>query len=198
MVEGPVQEAEISADFARRLYDRVAAWYESAERKAQLILTLSGLFVSFLTASVLRKPADLRQTTDSFGPETWALLALMSVTLLAAVLCAVLCLRSRVYKPVELRSELSQGGVRPDDPSTISPEFVWFFQYVAGLAPAALGRRLQGVDSDEEADILGVNVVPLARNVVAKHRWVNRGFALVGLTLVSFFCAGVSYAIRVS
>jgi hypothetical protein len=198
MVEVPPQQAEVNAEFARRLYDRVAAWYESAERKAQLILTLTGLFISFLTASVLRKPADLRATTERFGPETWALFALMSISLLSAVLCAVLCLRSRVYKDAELRSELARGGVRPEDPSTIGPEFVWFFQHIAGLAPAALGRRLQGVDLLGEANILAVNVVPLARNVVAKHRWVNRGFALVGLTLVSFFCAGVSYAIRVA
>jgi hypothetical protein len=197
MVETPGPDPEISVEFARRLYDRVAAWYESAERKAQLILTLAGLFVSFLTASVLRKPADLRATTESFGPETWALLALMSVFLLSSVLCAVICLWSRVYQDAELQEDLRKHGVRMDQPDTIGAESIWFFQIIAALTPEALGERLKQVDSAGEAKILGVNAVPLARRVAAKHRWVNYGFALVALTLVCFFCAGVSYAIRV-
>ena len=72
------QEVEWSLEYARRLYDRVLAWYESAERKAQLILTLDGLFLSFLTSSLLSKPADLRPVVERFGAETWVFLGFSS------------------------------------------------------------------------------------------------------------------------
>ncbi len=57
-------------DYAQALYDRLIGWYEDAERKAQLILTLDGIFLSFLSAFAFRKSADLRATTSDFGAET--------------------------------------------------------------------------------------------------------------------------------
>jgi hypothetical protein len=79
------------------LYDAVVAWYEHAERNAQLILTLDGVFLSFLAASAFKKSTDLRATTSHFGSETWVLLALMATSLIASIVSAVLALRSRMY-----------------------------------------------------------------------------------------------------
>src|SRR4051812_9109866 len=92
----PGAGTEAGLEYARRLYDRIIAWYESAERKAQLILTLDGVFLSFLTASVLTKPGDLHLIVDRFGAETWALFGLMCVALFLSIASAVGCLVSRI------------------------------------------------------------------------------------------------------
>ena len=63
-------DAAPQLDHVRALDDRVIGWYRDAERKAQLILTLDGVFLSFLSASAFQKAADLRATTARFGPET--------------------------------------------------------------------------------------------------------------------------------
>src|SRR5450755_962234 len=70
-------------------------WYQSAETKAQLVLTVNGIFLTFLTASVLASRDEAAQATAVFGPETWAFLAAMSLCLALAILSAVTCVASR-------------------------------------------------------------------------------------------------------
>lgn len=187
-----------SVQYARRLYDRVLAWYESAERKAQLILTLDGLFLSFLTGSLLAKPTDLRPIIERFGIETWSFFSAMVAALVLSIASAVLCSISRLDSRASLQRHYSEFRVSLDDPSTYGPEVLWFFQHVAGLNPEALQARMRDVASPSEVDALAHNVVPLARNVVAKHRLANLGFLFAGLVLVLFLATGVSYAIRVA
>lgn len=79
----------------RDLREHLGYWYSSAEAKAQLVLTVNGLFVTFLTAAALGTRADVVQATAVFGPETWAFLALMALCLALAILSAVICVASR-------------------------------------------------------------------------------------------------------
>src|SRR4051794_21903634 len=91
----PDEDSGMAArDFARRLYDRVIAWEEAADRKAQLILTLDGVYLSWLVGSILAKPSDLRPITARFGLETWVLAALVALALVASIGCALRCLVS--------------------------------------------------------------------------------------------------------
>jgi hypothetical protein len=179
-------------EHGQAMYDRVIAWYEDAERKAQLILTLDGVFVSFLSASVFKTSKDLRATTSSFGAETWALLGLMVVSLTVSIASAVIALRSRLYTRAELEDWFDHNGVKPSDETTYSPAVTWFFQDLANLQPEVLARAMRRVDADVAIATLAENVVPLARNVVRKHRWVNRGFFFFGLVLLFFLGAAVS------
>jgi hypothetical protein len=41
-----------SLEYSRRLYDNIVDWYKSAELKAQVVLSLAGVFTSFLIASI--------------------------------------------------------------------------------------------------------------------------------------------------
>ena len=185
-------------EYARALYERVIAWYESAERKAQLILTLDGVFLSLLTGSLLSKPDDLRPIIDTFGPDTWALFALMCVALVGSIGSAVSCLYSRIYRDTDLARFREQYDVDVDDPESYAPQAMWFFQEVAALKPEHVRARLRKAEPGFELDALAVQAVMLAGRVVQKHRLVNIGFILAGAVLVLFLLTGISYAARVA
>jgi hypothetical protein len=183
-------------DHVQALYDRVIGWYEDAERKAQLILTLDGVFLSFLSASAFKRKDDLQATTEPFGWETWVLLGLMAASLAISIVSAVIALRSRMYSQRALEEAFRARGVKRDDESTYGPAVTWFFQHVANLDPDRLAGALARAEPSFAVRALADNVVPLARNVVSKHRWVNRGFFFAGAVLVFFLGAVVSYVWR--
>ena len=185
-------------DYARAVYGSVLGWYESADRKAQLILTIDGVFLSFLTGTLLSSPDDVAALVDGFGPETWTLLALMGVALLGSLGAALLCVISRLHTPDELHARLAAAGVRLDDGSTYPPSAMWFFQLLAELDPVQAERRLLTVDAEFATRAVANEVLQLAPRVRVKHRLVNIGFTLSVVTLVCFLAAGVSYVIRVA
>jgi hypothetical protein len=190
------RERQVASEYARRLYERIVVWYESAERQAQLILALDGVFLSFLVGSVFSDPSELQSVVARFGPETWALLALMSLALVASIGCAIACLYSRIYSSAELDEIYGNEGVDPADPDTHTPEVMWFFQMIGGLDSGAFVNRVLTVDNEFEIRAVASNCIPLARNVANKHRWVNYGFFGAGLVLVLFLLSGISYTIR--
>jgi hypothetical protein len=182
-------------EHAQALYDRVIGWYESAERKAQLILTLDGVFLSFVATSAFRDPADLRAATAQFGPETWLAVGLMAAALTASIVSSVVALRSRLESPSDLARRIAADA---EARGTHGPANTWFFQHLAGLDPERLGRTLAGADSAFAVRALAAQAALLSRSVVEKHRWVNRGFFFAGTVLVSFLAAAVSYVARAS
>jgi Family of unknown function (DUF5706) len=182
----------------RALDERVIGWYRDAERKAQLILTLDGVFLSFLSASAFQASADLRATTARFGPETWVLLGLMAACLTLSIGSAVIALRSRMAPQSKLQRELEQRRPTPHDDATYGPAVTWYFQHLARLDPDALAGTLTRADASFAIQSLAHNLVPLAENVVRKHRWVNRGFFFAGAVLVFFLAAAVSYVTRIA
>jgi hypothetical protein len=190
--------AEPGLEYARRLYERVIAWYESAERKAQLILALDGVLLSFLTGSLLSTPDELRPIIEEFQMETWIFLALMGASLLASIGCAVGCVISRVYSRRRLDDILRHENVDPNRAETYTPGVLWFFQSVARLEPRGVYSRLLQAEQTLELEALATQVVPLARNVVAKHRLANFGFVFTGFALLWFLASGVSYAILIA
>ncbi|CAA9474897.1 MAG: hypothetical protein AVDCRST_MAG65-1051 [uncultured Solirubrobacteraceae bacterium] len=185
-------------DHVQALYDRVIAWYEDAERKAQLILTLDGVFLSFLSTSAFNSPGELRTITGQFGWETWTCLGLMATALVLSIISAVVALRSRLMTPSALEHDFRSRGVNPSDEATYAPAVMWFFQHVADLEPDAFARAMLRPDRDLAVRSLAASAVPLARNVVRKHRWVNRGFFFAGAVLLFFLGAAVSYVLRTS
>jgi hypothetical protein len=193
-----VTDATAQREHVQALYNGIVAWYEHAERKAQLILTLDGVFVSFLSASAFKKSADLRATTSHFGPETWVLLGLMAASLVVSIASAVVALRSRLYSRAELEHYLARHRVDTTTEATYGPAVTWFFQHLAELDPGVLAGVLRRADTDFVVRSLVASVVPLAQNVVRKHRWVNRGFFFAGMVLIFFLGAAVSYVWRIS
>jgi hypothetical protein len=179
-------------EYLRDLRADLGYWYGSAEAKAQLVLTVNGLFVTFLTASALGTRADVAQATAVFGPETWAFLALMASCLALAILSAVMCVASRGVSRSRLRRSLTRYAVDPDNADIYVPELAVFFGHLSSLKAGPLVERLRTGDQDFIIQAMASEIIALAPDVVVKHRWVNRAFILTGLTLGFFLCTGIS------
>jgi hypothetical protein len=190
-------EDQVLREYLRDLGADLRYWYQSAETKAQLVLTVNGLFVTFLTAAVLAGRPEAERATAVFGPETWAFLAGLSLCLGLAIMSAVTCLASRGTGRRKLRRLLSHYAVDPDKAETYAPELTVFFHFLTALKAAPFTERLRGADQDFIVQALASDIIDFAPYVAAKHRWVNRAFILTGMTLGFFLATGISYLIRV-
>jgi hypothetical protein len=136
-------------EYSRRLYENVVDWYKIAETKAQIILSLDGIFTSLLVGALFVKGPDLKDTLKFFGPETWIFLALMAACLVTAIICALVCLVSRVMprKEIQRRYGATLKNCPPDD---YPPEVMWFFQTISQLNEEFYTRQAGKVSSDLE------------------------------------------------
>ena|ERR1700736_159699 len=89
-------QASHSLEYERRLLAFTLDWYRSADAKAQVLLTLDGVFVAFLTATVFKRPQDLKPILDRFGTDTWIFMTLMSLSLAGSMSSALWSLWSRI------------------------------------------------------------------------------------------------------
>jgi hypothetical protein len=67
---------------------------------------------------------------------------------------------------------------------------------IALLEPHYIADVLKTADEDFERDALISEIILLSRNVLGKHRWVNRGWLFSALSLVSLLMTGASYVLR--
>ncbi len=82
-------------EYTRRVYDSVLDWYKNADAKAQVIFTLDGAFLTFLTGSIFNKDLE-----DVLGRISWVsgcLLAAMVLCLATSIISAIACLWSRIH-----------------------------------------------------------------------------------------------------
>ena len=68
--ERRLQDQKATLEYLRGVGEDLRYWYRAAEAKAQLVLTFNGLFLTFLTASVLAGHGQVSLTTAAFGAET--------------------------------------------------------------------------------------------------------------------------------
>ena len=184
------QTEHIGLEYARRLHALVLDWYRSAESKAQILLTLNGALLAFLTGSLFSRPSDLAQLAATTGMRTRVLLALMCVTLLSSVGFAISCVRSRLLSTRDLERDLAMVRSSPERP--YPADILAFFQHLSYLNSSVLAGTLRAADADFELEALSSQIVKLSRNVAEKHRAANRGFVFTGLSLLLFLLAGVS------
>ena len=190
MTEGhpSVGQAHLLRTFAQAL-----DWYKSADSKAQVILTLDGAFVTFLSTTVFTERDDVQQVIGTFGTDTWILLGLMCLALAYSIVSGLLCLQSRIYSPGELDEDFRKVRTNPDVAATYAPEVMSFFQHVGRLKPEALAERMRSADIDFDIRALSHEVIALSTNVARKHVWVNRAFLGGALTVGLFLASAASY-----
>lgn len=191
-VSGPAPGLE----YARSLFGNVTAWYENADRKAQVLLGIDGAFLAFLTSSVFAKPDEVTRLVKAFKADTWILLSLMCVALTASIISAIACLWSRVYRRRQLDEWWQRLKIETPKPESYAPEVMWFFQMIARLDKDGFRERLQAADPQFETRALASQIFELSRNVLRKHHWLNWGFTLAGASLILFMSAMVSYLAR--
>jgi hypothetical protein len=181
-----------SVEYARRVYDSVYGWYSSAETKAQVILSIDGAFLALLTAGIFRKPEELRDIVGAFSLTTGLSLLVMTGCLLTSIAAAIWCLRSRTLSADDLQRTLGSASQKGSGP--YPARLTWFFQYIAALNPDHLRDTLAQADATFEVEALASQIFALAVNVRDKHRAVNLGFLMTGLTLCAFLVAGCTFA----
>jgi hypothetical protein len=180
-------EASPTLEYSRRLYDNVLFWNASAERKAQVILTIDAVFLSVLSASLTSNAGQLRGTVKAFTPLTWTFLALMLIFLVGSLMSVVWVMHSIPKTP-----PLPEGYV---------PERMWFFKLIATLPDRDRFRaeiHRQAGDESFEIDALLSQVHIISELVSRRHRWVNYAFASTATALLMFAAATASYLVALA
>jgi hypothetical protein len=179
------EPATTGLDYARRQYANIREWYDNADRKAQLILTANGSFVTVLAGLALTKPGDVRDTVHVFGVETWLFFGLSALSVLVAFLAAAAVLWSRVS-----RQEL---GGRSGDPAR-----VWYIRVADAPNQPTFQDRLHTMTPAEELDAIAEEAIGLSRHVFVKHRFVDLGFFATTIALCTLLATAASYVIRLA
>ncbi len=193
--EKQVKEAAPGAlDYAHLVFSNVVDWYKNADFKAQIILTLDGALVTFLTTSIFKKPSDLLEVTSKLTPGTWLLLMAMCLTLCGSIASALMCLWSRVNVGIQRDSVLGverqkiAKGIKP-----YSPNVMLFFKTISWLDHDGFQEQLETIDIPFQIKALASQSFLLSERVYRKHVLVNAGFILVGVSLLLFLASGVNY-----
>ena len=175
-------------EYLRRVYVSTREWYVAVEKKAQLLLTANGAFVTIVLGTLLGR-AGTADADVRIGPAGVILFSVSGSSVVAAITCATLSLWSLHGNS---RADLEQLKVRPDEPASYRPEALWYFGHLALLQrEAAVDTLLRG-DRIDEAKALSYNLVDLARKVMRKHQWVNAGWALTAVALITLAGATAS------
>lgn len=186
-------------EYARRVYDRAMDWYKVAETKAQLILTVNGVFVTIGFGIVSAKPDDANVPTQNLGLETWAFLAVAVSALAGAIGAAATSLLSRHRH--NIKADFKRLDIDIENEKKRSPypvESLWYFGHLGSLPFRRAVNSFDQIDEDDEFKILTFHVVGLSRVVLRKHRLINAGWLLTSVALLSLLAAITSYAIRAS
>jgi hypothetical protein len=184
-------------EYARRVYDRVLDWYKVAETKAQLMLTVNGVFVTIGFGIFSAKPDNADVPTQDLGPETWAFLAVAVAALAGAISTAAVCMLSRHRHSIKAdfkRLDIDIRNGKRREPYPV--ESLWYFGHLGSLPFRRAVNSFDQIDEDDEFKILTFHVVGLSRVVLRKHRLINAGWLLTSIALLSLLAAITSYVIR--
>ena len=184
----------VALAYSNLVLETVMDWYRNADSKAQIILTLDGALVAFLTSSLFKRAEDLSSITRNFTWITWTLLAAMCVCLAGSILSALTCLWSRVFLGIKRDSVLGKerNYIRHGE-NVYSPNVMFFFKTICWLEHDRFQEQLAQVDEEFHIRAVGSQAYLLSQRVYRKHILVNAGFVLAGCSLILFLAGGISY-----
>jgi len=163
-------------DYARDLYKLIVDWYKNADSKAQVLLTLDGVFLTFLTTSIFTNPEESSKLFAMFTTTIWLFLLAMCACLTVSIFSAFACLWSRLYLPPTIDLVLHKQGIRPSEGKTYPSRALGFFQFIGHFQEYQFRERLNTLDHQEEMKILAFQLIEVSKNVTKKHFWVDCGF----------------------
>ncbi len=178
-----------SLEFVRRQWTEIIDWYKSADLKANIILTLDGAFLTFVSVSLVSQVEELGQVPLY----TLILLGLMVVTLTISLCCAIACIWSRIIPRGEIKDLFKKWKVDITDHTTYSPKTSWFFQTISALNETEFEKKMKMVDSSFERDAIAYQIYKVSGNVLDKHKYVNYGFTFAVATLLLFLASAVTF-----
>lgn len=192
----PTTHDSDALDYSRLLLERVIDWYKNADAKAQIVLTVDGAFLTFLTSSIFKNPAELTNITQNFTFFTWLFLVLMCVCLTLSIITALMCLWSRIFLFPKRDKVLIREREKIKEAGRYSPNVMLFFKTIQWLDHDKFQSELSGVDKEFEIKALASQSYLLSKRVYEKHWLINFGFVLTGASLIFFLASGISYLAR--
>jgi hypothetical protein len=176
---------DVQLEFIRNIYAETLDWYKTAEKKAEILLGILGGFIVFASGIMLANPNDTRLLLDYFAGPVLVGLLLTFTAILYALYAAYQCLKSRLdkktFEPIA------------NDDLYYPIERMYFFQHHAGHEPGKLFASLKQVDVEKEIAIYSSQIIALSKNVVLKHKWINRGLEAVCLSILLLLVSTVLY-----
>jgi hypothetical protein len=181
--------------YSRSVYASLIAWYKVADSKGQLLLTLNGIYITVLSSIVLVSPRDLVNRKTNLPPVTWLFLGAAALATVISILSAIESLHSRLSdaKLDNIRDHFFEPN--PGGPDHYRPAVTFWFGTIARLDRGIGLRMLRSADETFELEALTEEIFLLAPNVLAKHRWVNRGWVAAGASLLLLLAGTVSIII---
>jgi hypothetical protein len=183
-----------AVNYSNLVFANVVDWYKNADSKAQIILTLDGALVAFLTTSIFKVPSEVSLITQRFTTRTWLLLMAMCLCLVGSIISALTCLWSRIFLGAKRDSVLGRekkrikAGVKHYPPSV-----TLFFETISWLDHDKFQEQLLTTDAAFQVRALASQAYLLSKRTYVKHMSVNAGFILAGASLILFLASGVSY-----
>jgi hypothetical protein len=190
----PSLDHSAAVNYAQNLFATTIDWYKSADLKAQIILTLDGALIAFLTSSLFKTPSEVSQLTQHLTGRTWFLLMAMCVCLFGSIVSALMCLWSRIFlggkgdSVLELEKKQINESGKP-----YSPNVMLFFRTISWLDHDRFQEQLVSTDAAFHIRALASQSYLLSRRVYVKHMLVNAGFVLSGASFLLFLASGMSY-----
>jgi hypothetical protein len=180
-------------DYVCRLFNDVRDWYKNADLKAQILLTLDGVFLAFLMTMVTMKKDDLDKIVAQFNFYTWGFLALTAACLTLSIILAIRCLWARILPQNVIDRNLAQLERESKNRKIYLSKKMWYFQYISQYETEEFQEDLLEVDKELEIRAMGSQIVWTSKEAVKKYRSINYAFLFAGLSLIFFLAIGVSY-----
>ena len=191
----PDPNLEDSVEYIRRVFDHNLFWYKNADSKAEIILTLDGVFLGFVTSSIFIKQADLMEIMHRFTNLSWLFLGLMVLCLTGSIISSIFCLWSRIpiFTKRAQKKYFADNKIDAKNMKSYRPEVTFFFQKISWLEPFVYQKYMLSTGKKFEVSALALEVHTLSKNVLIKHKWVDIGFFLTGASLLCFLTFSISY-----
>src|SRR5262249_8462764 len=183
--------------FSRGVYTSTLDWYKVADSKGQLLLALNGVYITVLSSVTIASSQNMVKLHTKLPPVTWILLAGAAAATAISILMAIACLYSRLSDArldESLKEADPEGGVR------YRPAALYWFGTIARVAdvdPGAGLTMLRSADEAFELKAVTEDLFLLATRVLAKHRYVNKGWVAAGASLLLLLAAAVGTAIAI-
>jgi hypothetical protein len=181
--------------YSRDVYRSLIDWYKVADAKGQLLLTLNGIYLTVLSGIVIVSPQDLASREADMPLAAWLFLSGAALATSMSILSAIGCLHSRLSDANLNR--IRDRFIEADSPEhrRYLPAVTFWFGTIALLDRDVGLEMLRSADDAFELAALTEEILLLAPNVLAKHRWVNRGWIAAGVSLLFLLFATASIVI---
>ena len=168
---------------AEKIYKQVLDWYKSAEKKAQIMLTILSSFIVFSTGIIFSNPDSFEKTLAKFD-------ALMFLLLILTVICVLYGIYTS-FKCLESRMRISEPSVNGET-NTYYEKDMYFFGSHSRQSEEVLYNTLCAMTDEKSVKMYTTHIIILSKNVVQKHKYINLALISVAMA-VTFLLIIVAY-----